>query len=80
MSVRVDNDRVCLVGNCPVEDAEALLHALQEGSRPVDIGQAERLHTAVVQVLLVARPEVVGTPADAFLRVHLVPLLASREH
>jgi hypothetical protein len=77
VSVHIDNDRVCLVGSCPVEDAENLLQALQERAGPVDIGRAERLHTAVVQVLLAADREVAGEPAGAFLRLHLLPVLGA---
>lgn len=76
MSVTVEADRIRLSGRCLAEDAETLLVALQEhpGLR-VDIGGAQKLHLAVVQVLLAARPEIVGVPDNAFLAAHVVDLL-----
>lgn len=79
MSVRLEHDRISLAGSCPAEDAETLLQALQGGTRLVDLGQAQRLHTAVVQVMLAARAEVDGEPADGFLRTHVMPLFTGRK-
>lgn len=75
MSVRVEGDVAHLSGRCGAEDAETLLVALQEdGARTVDLEAVQRLHLAVVQVLLAARPSVRGTPANAFLAQHLIDL------
>jgi hypothetical protein len=76
MSVRVDQDVIHLEGACAVGDAETLLAALL--ARPaaiIDVGAATRLHLAVVQLLLTARPRVRGVPADPFLRDHVLPRL-----
>lgn len=76
MSVRVDRGIVHLSGRCGAEDAETLLVALQEDrTRAVDVAAVERLHLAVAQVLLAARPVVTGTPDNAFLGRHVVDLL-----
>lgn len=76
MSVRVDQGVVHLAGRCRVEDAEALLVALQEDpTRTVDLAAVQRMHLAVAQVLLALRPPVRGTPDSPFLAQHLVNLL-----
>ncbi|MCO6419969.1 hypothetical protein JYK14_27960 [Siccirubricoccus sp. KC 17139] len=76
MSVQLQDAVVHLRGDCPVEDAELLLSLLREGGgRMVQIGEADRLHTAVVQVLLALRPPLAGAPTDPFLSRWLVPLL-----
>jgi hypothetical protein len=65
-----------LTGHCGVEDAEVLQrHLLVDPSATVQWAYCEFLHPAVVQVLLVARVRLRGTPENAFLRVHLAPLL-----
>lgn len=74
MTVRLEGDRIYLEGRCPVEDAEMLLQSLQEKPLAVDLSRAGRLHTAVVQILMAARVEVIGEPIDAFARQYLRPL------
>ena len=70
MTVRLTNEgAIMLVGECPVEDAETLLEHLQarrEG--PVDWSGCTRLHTAVWQVLMAAKPKLVGECGDEFVR------------
>lgn len=83
MSVRLEDDRIRLVGDCPVEDAEPLhAHLLADAARRVDLSQARRLHTAVVQVLAALRPELDGDSLDPFtshwLRRCLRPTLPNR--
>lgn len=76
MTVTVSGDTIHLTGACLVEDAEPLLLALQaDPSRGVDVGTATRLHLAVVQLLLAARPAITGVPGDPFLRDRLLPML-----
>jgi hypothetical protein len=79
MSVRIAGDSVLLEGPCPAEDAETLLIALQEDrARTVDLAKAGRLHTAVVQILLAAKANLVGVPGDPFQRDHVfAPLIQS---
>jgi hypothetical protein len=69
MSVRRDdNGSIVLNGECPVEDAEPLLQMLQATpSAPCDWSRCGRLHTAVVQVVLAARPLLVGPCGDAWV-------------
>jgi hypothetical protein len=65
-----------LVGECPSEDAEPLLQLLL--ARPgttVDWRECRGAHTAVVQVLMAARPKLLGPAADAGLRDWVEPAL-----
>jgi hypothetical protein len=76
MSVRVEEGVIHLTGRCLAEDAEALLVALQEGpERIVDLAEAQRLHLAVVQLLLAARPQICGMAENTFLPAHVVNVL-----
>jgi hypothetical protein len=62
MSVRRHGEgTIVLDGRCPVEDAESLLqllHVAPEAS--VDWRRCGYLHTAVLQVIMAARPVLVG--------------------
>jgi hypothetical protein len=79
MSVLLEEGRVCLRGNCPVEDAEPLLTVLQNHPDcPVDIDDATNLHAAVLQVLLAFRRKLSGQPRDPFLWKWIVPALGGR--
>jgi len=76
MSVLVEEGVIQLRGRCLAEDAEALLVALQERpDRIVDLSGVTRLHLAVVQLLLAARPTVHGVPEQGFAARHLINLL-----
>lgn len=77
MTVRLAEDATLrLEGNCPMEDAEVLLwHLLESPGATVDWRACERLHTAVVQVLLASGAPLLGPPAGAFLRHWLEPIL-----
>ncbi|MGF7147313.1 hypothetical protein FHS96_000922 [Sphingomonas zeicaulis] len=79
MSVRVVSGIIYLEGICAVEDAEPLLVALLDGCVQVDISSAVRLHMAIAQLLVAQRPTVIGTPADAFLARHIMPLIANAD-
>jgi hypothetical protein len=74
MSIQIENDVIRLQGACLVEDAEALLLALQDGCRQIDIGSATRLHLAIVQLLIAFRPKVLAMPDNSFIKLHLLPL------
>jgi hypothetical protein len=69
MTIRRDNDGVIVLdGECPVEDAEALLQLLQaQPAGPVDWSGCTRLHTAVLQVLMASAPAMRGECRDAFV-------------
>jgi hypothetical protein len=75
MSVRILDGAVRIDGNGLVEDAETILAALLgDPTLAVDLGGCGRVHTAIVQVLLALRPQIVGTPTDHFYAVHIAPL------
>jgi hypothetical protein len=66
-----------LSGACPVEDAEILLqYLLAAPHAPVDWSACESAHSAVIQVLLVAKASPQGSPHSLFLKDHVGPLLA----
>lgn len=68
MSLRIEGAIILLEGRCPAGDAEELLAALVD--RPdaiVDIGGIQKMHMAVLQVLLAVRPAVTGRPVAGAL-------------
>ena len=77
MTVRLSADRtVLLEGACPIEDAEALQRQLIDNpGGPVDWRACTAAHTAVIQILLAARPVLRGPPENEFLRNCIEPLL-----
>jgi hypothetical protein len=63
-----------LLGTCPGADAEPLLQLLlADPGATVDWRACLGAHTAVVQVLMAARPRLLGPPADACLRDWVAP-------
>ena len=77
MTVILTDDRtVRLEGICTIEDAEALLRRLSDDpDAEVDWSECNQAHAAVIQVLLAARPRMIGAPRDAFLRAHVSGLI-----
>ena len=77
MTVKVSADgTIALEGACPLEDAETLQqHLLAHAGAAVDWRSCDAAHTAVIQILLAARPRLHGPPAGEFLRMHVEPLL-----
>jgi len=69
-----------LAGDCPAEDAEILLRYLTSAPHTaVDWSACESAHSAVVQVLLIAKVRPQGSPSSQFLREHIGPLFLLRE-
>ena len=65
MGIRFLKSHAALEGHVPPEDAEALLAWVRTQRRPaVHLGHCQSLHTAVLQVLLAARPTVKVPPAE----------------
>jgi hypothetical protein len=74
MSVRRTEHGIALIGDCAVEDAEILLGLLlADSTAQIDLEGCGRLHTAVAQVLLAARPVVRGTPDNPFVAKWFLP-------
>jgi hypothetical protein len=70
-----------LQGICLSEDAEVLLqHLLAAPGAVVDWEACESAHTAVIQVLLLAKPTLRGVPGGAALRDWVHPLLLSSQN
>lgn len=77
MTVRLTaQGEIVLEGACSSEDAEVLLQNLIAApAARVDLRACESAHTAVIQVLLAANPNVLGPPAGAALRDWVYPIL-----
>ena len=78
MTVRAgDGGRIELVDACPAADAEPLLQLLLVTvDATVDWRACREAHAAVVQVLMAAKPRLLGPPAGARLRQWLAPVIA----
>lgn len=77
MSVRLVEGRIRLEGACPADDAEPLRRLLLDHpGAALDCRACQGTHSAVVQVLLAAQPEIVGEPQSAYLRDWIFPILA----
>jgi hypothetical protein len=77
LSVRRHEDgTILLEGRCPVEDAEPLLQLLQE-TPPArcDWTRCSHLHSAVAQVILAARPNLVGPCGDPWIEQWVASIL-----
>ena len=69
MTISVGQDCVILEGDVVIEEADTLHAALAAQLRPVELGSCRSIHTAVLGILLAARPPIGAMPA--------LPLLAS---
>ena len=80
MTVRIEKGGVIeLAGDCPSQDAEALLsHLSADPAAPVDWRACKSAHTAVIQVLVAAGVAPQGPPASRFLAEMVEPLLNRR--
>lgn len=75
MPFRVEGNRVVLEGHCPVDEAPDLFQALLGVERPVfALAGAQSLHTAVVQLMIVARGRLETRPSDPTLAACLASL------
>jgi hypothetical protein len=69
---------IVMEGVCRSEDAEVLVQLLlAHPAAAVDWSACEAAHTAVIQVLMAARPALRGHPAGRNLRDWVQPLLTS---
>lgn len=68
MGIRYLKKHASLEDIVTVEDAEALFDWLKQQARPaVNLSKCVHLHAAVLQVLLMVRPKVVGAVNDPLL-------------
>ena len=69
MSVRrLDDGCIVLEGLCPVEDAEPLLQLLQATPAAwCDWTKCGQLHSAVLQIILAAKPHLIGPCGDGWV-------------
>jgi len=72
MPIEFKRNRVVFRDVVGVEEAETLLEALQKKpTTKVDLAACTHLHTANLQVLMVARPSIENWPQDLELRMWL---------
>jgi hypothetical protein len=77
---REANGSIVLEGNCPVEDAEPLLQLLHATpAAPCDWTRCNKLHTAVVQVVLAARPMLVGPCGNPWVQRWVAPHFLAKD-
>ncbi|MGH8320120.1 MAG: hypothetical protein ACREUL_19480 [Steroidobacteraceae bacterium] len=78
MTVRIGpSGFIELLGACPSEDAEPLLQLLLTAPETaVDWRGCRGAHTAVIQVLMAARPRLLGPPGDPRLKDWIEPVIA----
>lgn len=77
MPIQFSAGHVALIGVCQVEEADRLRIWLSEQpGAPVSLGGLTHAHTAIVQVLMAARPRVLDWPADTGLAEDLAAVLA----
>jgi hypothetical protein len=78
MTVRLAADgTILLEGICPVDDADLLRQLLlRNPTAHVDWRGCEHAHTAILQVLLVAKPKMSGPAGAAFLEDWMYPILS----
>jgi len=68
MPIQYLDDQAVFEGHCEPEEADALLEWLRRTPEPkADLGGCVDLHTALAQLLMVARVRVAVPPADDFL-------------
>jgi hypothetical protein len=72
----VGDGTIVLEGRCSVEDAETLARLLSFApSATVDWRNCDQAHTAIIQILLAARPAMLGPPRTILLRNWIEPIL-----
>jgi len=78
MSVRQQGSTLVLEGDCPVEDAEMLADLLRDPSIDgIDWTGAQRVHTAVVQLAILAQLPVAGPCGDGFVARWIEPQMVA---
>ncbi len=67
---------VVLEGHCGLEEAEALTQLLlQHPNADIDWGRLQSAHTAIIQILVVAKRTMRGLPQHDLLREHVAAVL-----
>jgi hypothetical protein len=80
MAVMFGEDIIRIDGVCGVDEAMPLLELLQtHGEARIDMRTCTHLHSAALQVLMVAAIRVAVPPEEEFLSRWLTPMLGSRQ-
>lgn len=60
-------------GQCRLDEASALFEWLEQTpAAKIDLAECEHMHTAILQILMVAKPELLASPASRFLQQWLL--------
>jgi hypothetical protein len=81
MTVRFTADgKIVLEGSCPDQEAETLLqHLIASPEAAVDLRACDFAHSALVQVLMVCKPKLLGPPRSGAIRQWVYPQLISHK-
>jgi hypothetical protein len=81
MTVSLGESAVTLSGPCGIDEVEVLVGYLESRpDLPVDVGAATMIHTALVQALMVFRPNITGSPMSSFIAQAILPGLKAYFH
>ena len=73
MAIEFNDAVVKFEGHCRLEEASALFEWLEQTpAAKIDLTDCERIHTAILQILMVAKPELLASPANPFLKQWLL--------
>lgn len=80
MTVRLADDGVIVLeGVCPIEDADRLLELrTADPDAVIDWRACDQAHSAVIQLLFIGDPKILGAPSGDFLRQMIGPQLKRR--
>lgn len=77
MPLELHETSAMLTGTVTVDDVEPLAAWLRATPKArVNLRGCTHLHTGAFQAMLCFRPKVTAAPTDAFLALHVLPLLA----
>jgi hypothetical protein len=72
MGIEFEANVAKLLGTISIEEAEGLFNWLLETKdAKMDVSQLDHLHTAVFQLLLILKPDIIGTPQANDLKMLL---------
>jgi hypothetical protein len=78
MTIRYERNTAHFEATCGADEALDFIDWLRRHKAPkVDLAGCDHLHASLLQILLAARPRLVGQPRDAFLFQWVAPMVAA---
>lgn len=78
MTVQLVDGTITLSGECGLDEAEALVRLLLDhDSAAIDWRACTAAHTAVVQVIVASKADLIGSPSSVLLADLLAPAIRS---